>query len=276
MKLSDGTSIILFRFHDNPKIARERIAILRYFNPGVGVHTLFGGPPDEFADAHAAIGGLVETMWQYPADRSGAWMWLHGDLMVKAWHRSIGVELDFDFVYVHDYDILFTAPLQEIYPPIDNRTVALTGCAPFTPEFESRWSWTALPECRPSFLAFCRYLQAHFGVARQRYVCFGPGPLLPRGFLDAWCVLEDVPLVHEEISYPAYAEALGFEAVNNGIHPGMGHHPPPFFDCYPLSVTMETILHEATRPGGRRAFHPIKTLVTLADLCSPGSGEVRY
>lgn len=276
MKLSDGTSIILFRFHDNPEIARERIAILRYLNPGRGIHALFCGPADESADAHAAIGGLVETTWRYPVARSGAWMWRHGDLVVKAWHRSIGAGVDFDFVYVHDYDILFTAPLQEIYPQIDDRTVALTGCAPFTAEFESRWLWTTWPDERLRFLAFCRYLQTHFGVARQQWVCFGPGALLPRSFLDAWCAIQDISLVHEEISYPAYAEALGFNAVNNGIHPGMGQDPPPFFDCSSLPVTMETILHEATRPGGRRAFHPVKTLVTLADLRISGSGEVRY
>lgn len=266
VKLSEGTSVILFRFHDNPGLARERIAILRYFNPEMAIHALFCGNPDAFAEAQAAIHGLAETTWRYPAARSRDWMWLHGDLVVKAWYRSVGTKLAFDFIYVHEYDLLFTAPLPQIYPDIDGCTVALTGCAPLTPEFERRWQWTARTNDRLRFLAFCRYLQTHFGLERRPAVCFGPAPLLPRTFLDAWCPTQDIDLVHEEICYPAYAAALGFATINNGIHPGMGQSPPRFFDCNPLPVTMEQVIHEATRPGGRRAFHPVKTLVTLAHL----------
>jgi hypothetical protein len=269
MKLSGGTSVILFRFHDHPERARERIAILRYFNPDMVIHALFSGKPEAFAEAQAAIQDLVGTTWRYPAARSIGWMWLHGDLVVKAWHRSVGTRLDFDFIYVHEYDLLFAAPLPEIYPGIDDRTVALTGCVPLTPEFERSWQWTARTSDRLRFFAFCQYLQTHFGLERPPAVCFGPGPLLPRTFLDAWCPTQDIDLVHEEICYPAYAAALGFGTMNNGIHPGIGQPPPRFFDCKPLPVTTEQIIREAIRPGGRRAFHPVKALVTLAHLLDP-------
>jgi hypothetical protein len=114
----------LVPFHDNPELARERIAILCHFNPDTIVHALFCGSPDAFPGAQAAIGDLVATTWRYPTARSKDWMWLHGDLVVKSWHRSVGTRLDFDFMYVREYDLLFTAPLPEIYPDIDDRTVA--------------------------------------------------------------------------------------------------------------------------------------------------------
>ena len=269
MKLSDSNSIILFRFHKEPESAAESIKVLRHFNPNHAVHALFGGPADKYDDVQKVIGDLVDTMWLYSLDMMGEWKWQHTDLILKRWYRDVGRTIDFDFLFSYEYDLLTARPLLEIYPDIDQQTLALAACEPFTKEIENRWSWTSRPDHRPNFLAFCEYMRGTYGLVRQKMVCLGPGPLLPRGFMEQWSKTDDIDYVNDEIAYPAYAEALGFKTVDHGMHPGFGkpHELTKYFNCNSnRDVTLPMLKEQLDNPSGRRSFHPVKFKITLEEI----------
>lgn len=108
-----------------------------------------------------------------------------------------------------------------------------------------------------------------YGIKRQEKVCLGPGSLFPKTFLEAFSKTEDVMLVHEELAYPAYAEALGFKMVDHGMHPGFGKskHETRFFRCdWRYEVPAVEITQELQKQNGCRAFHPVKNTITVQEL----------
>ncbi len=271
MKISEGKSIILFRLHKEPEVAFERLKIVQHYNPGLEVHVLYGGEEAGEKVARDMFQGSAKTFWRYAQDKPVEWKWRHSDLMLKAWFREVGHSLDFDFLYSYEYDLLTLKPLEQIYPDIDDQTLALAACEPFTEAIENRWTWTSRENERPKFLEFQDYLKRQYGIARQEKVCLGPGPLLPRKFIEAFSETEDIELVHDELAYPAYAQALGFSTVKHGMHPGFGssEHEERFFNCRSnKAVAIDLILGQMQDPNGVRAFHPVKYLVTLEDLAA--------
>lgn len=271
MKLSKGKSIILFRFHNKPRIALERIKILRFLNPDCEIHILFGGAKDDARTCKEFVSKLVDSFWVYPKNQKRVWKWMHSDLMLKTWYREFGKDLKFDYLFSYEYDLLVLKPLVDAYPNIDTNTLALAACESFTRRIEDSWTWTSRKDLRPKYLKFVKYMKENFGLNRQKYVCLGPGPLLPRNFIEKYSRTKDVEFVHEELTYPAYAEALGFKLVNHGMHAGFGasEDEEKFFNCHnDMPVTKQMLFSEISKTNGVREFHPVKYLVTLKQIKS--------
>lgn len=273
MKLHDSRSIILFRYHNNPEVARERLKILRYYNPSKKIYVLDGGHPPLFNKRTKIIEDLVEHVWLYDVNKTAKWKWRHTYQLVKEWYREVGKHIDFDFMYSYEYDLLTLLPLENIYPNIDTRSVILGGCVCFTQELERNWYWTNPNISKVyreySYPKFQQYMHKTYGIARQSTVCLGPGPVFPKEFLDQWSATEDVQFVHEEILFPAYAEAFGYEIVDHGMHPGFhaSLEETVYFNCqFDGNVTLAMIRQQLAQKDGRKSFHPVKDLVTLNDL----------
>jgi hypothetical protein len=108
-----------------------------------------------------------------------------------------------------------------------------------------------------------------YHLKRQKMVCLGPGPLLPRKFLDKFSKTPDVDYVNDELDYPAYAEVLGFKTVNHGMHPGFDKPKKisKYFNCDEhRHVTLKMINKQLAKPDRRRSFHPVKIKIMLSDI----------
>jgi len=257
-----GRRIILFRFHDQFDACRERLRLLRHFNPDVPIYGLYGGPPEDWDDARRSVEDAVVHLHTWSAV-DPYWKWLHTDLAVKEWFRAYGHAIPFDLLYEYDYDMLVCAPLHEVYPPLPANGLAFTAVRR-TESMANRSQWIAHPEYRPSYLAFCDHLAGRYGVDSIEHIILGPGPLLTRRFLTAFCQLEDCDLVLNEISYPAFAQALGFTLVDNRFY---NEESERLFHCWGGSIDWKDIESEL-RSGLRRAFHPVKDRVTLEQVIS--------
>lgn len=266
--LYSAKSIILFRFYKDFEIARERIKILRHFNPSIPVHGLFGGQPEDHERALNVLGDLTENIWNFGSNETPKWKWFHTDLIQKAWFRDIGHKIDFDFMFSYEYDILTAASLLDIYPDTDDNTLTLAA-VDLLKNVEKRWDWTSKEPSKSRFVQFSNYMNQKYSIKQQKYVCLGPGPLLPRKFIEKFSDTEDIDLVHEEIAYPAYAEALGFKLADHGMHPGFYRgsiNDLHFFNCNGDHPSLPEIFQQLRLPNGRRSFHPVKLQVTLEDI----------
>jgi len=255
-----GRRIILFRFHDQFYACRERLRLLRHFNPGVPIYGLYGGPRDDWDDARRSVEDDVVHLHMWSAV-DPSWKWMHAELAVKEWFRAYGHAIPFDLLYEYEYDMLMCAPLHELYPLLPANGLAFSAIRA-TETMAAQWMWIAHKDYQPGYLAFCDYLAERYGVDSIERVILGPGPLLTRPFLTAFCQLEDCDLVHNEIAYPAFAQALGFTLVDNRFY---SQESERWFHCYGGSIEWKDIESELRR-GPRRAFHPVKYRVTVEQV----------
>ena len=259
---ADDRRIILYRFHDQFDVCRERLRLLRHFNPDVPIYGLYGGRREDWYDARQSVKDAVVHLHMWSA-ADPHWKWLHPELAVKEWFRAYGDALPFDLLYEYEYDMLVCAPLHELYPPLPANGLAFHAEA-LTESVASQWQWTTHRRFRRNYLAFCDYLAKRYGVDSIEQRILGPGQLLTRKFLTAFCQLEDCDLVHNEIAYPAFAQVLGFTLVDNRL---WSEESPQWFRCRDGLVDWEAIESEL-RCGTHRAFHPVKYRVTLEQVIS--------
>jgi len=261
-------SIILFRFYKDFDVAKERIKILKYFNPELPVYGLFGGNSEDFETAAGILEDSMEGIWNFKPDKNPRWKWFHTDLMQKAWFRDAGHKIDFDFLFSYEYDLLTADSLFKIYPEINDETLALAAVE-LLDKVEDRWTWTSKEPFKSKFAQFSEYMNENYGVGRQKYVCLGPGPLLSRKFIEKFAQTQDIDLVHEEVTYPAYAEAFGFKLMDNGLHPGFykgSEAEKRLFNCNGIEPSLDEIYGQLELPSGERCFHPVKAQVPLEEI----------
>jgi len=252
-----NNSILLFRFHKEFEVCLNRIKLLRELNPDLPVHGLYGGPAENMAEARGLLEPFLSS-FEMSSNQDPEWKWLHPDLTLKEWFKNRGCRLSFDYLFDYEWDILTLAPLASIYPPISKDSIALTALRPIDKVRDS-WDWLTTEPHRSHYQQFCQYMKKTFDLSEQTYASLGPGPVFSRSFLERFSEEKDIDLVLSEITYPAYAEALGFSMIDTGLHPTwFSDQAQKYFNCLDIEIDHETIKEELKNPEGRRAFHPVK------------------
>lgn len=267
MNLKEGKAIILFRFHGDFDVVKERVKILQHFNPDLPVYGLFGGAKEEYDRAERQVGQLFENIWLYPKAKDRDWKWIHGDLMAKQWFKDFGHTVNFDFVFSYEYDLLTAAALKDVYPNIDQDSIALSAITKLD-TVKDWWYWTSHENMKAKWEEFRKYMNKEYGLVEQKYASLGPGALFSRKFLEKFAETVDAEWTIEEVTLPAYAEALGLKLVDHGMHPGFNapKEEQMFFNCNNDEVGLKDIFTQLTKTDGRRTFHPVKYRVTLDEL----------
>ncbi len=89
--------------------------------------------------------------------------------------------------------------------------------------------------------------------------CFGPGPCLPRGFLERYSAIDVPELCHEELRWPLFAQVLGFQLADTGFRSWHDAQADRFFNMTGRPIDASTIVAELEKPDGGRVFHPART-----------------
>jgi|CXWL01.1.fsa_nt_gi hypothetical protein len=252
------SDLVLLRCHRDAALCRDRLALLRALAPRCALHALFGGADEDFAAFRAELGDAVEGCTSVPR-RALRWKWLHGDLALAAWFRGHGHNLAFDRLIFWEWDLLGLAPLAELYRAIPPAAVGLTGLAPLA-EVEARWSWSRSTAWRRGWSELRAKLAADHGFSGPWWASQGPGPCLPRSFLERFAELDPPALAHDEVRLPAYAAALGFPLADNGwLRAWADPGEATLFNCDGTEIAPAAIAAELARPSGRRVFHPVRS-----------------
>jgi hypothetical protein len=268
------SSIILFRFHSAFALCRQRIRLIRYFNPSIPIYALYGGPASDFRRALKYMSSATDGVWSTGSE-DARWKWLHQDVLVTEWFRQYGHTLTFDRLYDYEYDLVVAAPCTAFQRDPSAFTVAFSGLKTLA-EVKARWYWTSVEPFATGFTEYQAYMHKRYGLQQQHYVSQGPFPILPRQFLEALASQEHprrlLMSVNCETSYPGMAEALGFHVVDTGLHPGWTASIPsvtasPLFHCETMPLVGESdIVKELSVPHGLRAFHPVKEWIAADTL----------
>src|SRR5581483_1799087 len=203
-------SIVLFRFHDHREICADRVRLLRESNPGIGIYGLYGGPARK-QSARTPAG--LEHVFATRQDRK--WNWLHSDLAVRQWFIEVGHTLSFERVILAEWDLLYCAPLADLYAHVPAGSVGLSGLVPLASVAE-RWSWLQREPWRSQWATLHGWARKR-GLSEPPYASLGPGPCFPRTFLERFARCEVPVLCHDELRLPLVAQLVGVPLADTGF-----------------------------------------------------------
>lgn len=255
---------VLFWFYRDPVLCDNRLRMLRRRNPGLPIYGLYGGPPEDASRFAARLGDHLDDFWVFPGPADRDWKWRNGDLVLARWFEDRGRALEWDSVFVAQWDMVVTAPITTLLPAMEAGEMLVSGLRPVR-EVENWWRWTRWEETRREYDAFLAHVSERFGPVEDPLCCQFIGMVLPRVFLDRYRAIDRPELGFLEYKVPIYAQVFGVPLVADTCfrpwwpeEPGAERsgRPARLVHAWPTSVRLPEILVEARRPGGRRVFHP--------------------
>ena len=255
---------VLFWFYRDAVLCQNRVRMLRRRNPGIAVYGLYGGPAGDVAHFTSAVGPLLDDFWAFPDPAEAKWKWRNGDLVLARWHADRGERLEWDSVFVAQWDMVVTAPLADVLPAMAPGDMLLSGLRPVS-EVAQWWQWTRWEKTRAEYDAFLAHVGARHGAVEDPMCCQFIGMVLPRPFLDRYAGIDRPELGFLEYKVPVYAQAFGIPLLpDTCFRPWWPEDPATagparraaLMHAWPSSLHLPVLLSEAARPGGRRVFHP--------------------
>jgi len=254
---------ILFWFYRDAALCRNRLRLLRRHNPGVPVYGLYGGPAAEAPHFADALGALLDDFWAFPDDRDEKWKWRNGDIMLSRWFAARGEGLQWDSVFLAQWDLVVVAPLRRLLPPMAVGDMLISGVRPVR-EVEAWWMWTS-GEARPEYDAFLAHVAADVGPVDDPLCCQFIGMVAPRSFMARYAGIDKPELGFLEYKMPVYAQVFGVPLVpdtcfrpfwpEDPVTAGAGR-ADMLVHAWQTPVRLPVMVLESWRPHGRRVFHP--------------------
>jgi hypothetical protein len=260
--------VALLTFHRDWAVCRSRVQLLRALNPGLPVHGLYGGPPEDYAAAEAEVGPFLDSLAPCHLG-DGTWRWQNTDLVIREWYRDSGHRIPFDVLNVVQWDLLLFDSLASLYRHVPADAVALSGITPVE-DIAHAWHWTTVEPHRTESAELQRLARDGYGLVPK--TCIGPGMALPRRFMERYAGLHVPGIGHDELRVPLFAEVLGHPLVDTGFYPRwFDPVAERLFNANGEELPVGEVREELARPGGRRTFHPCRESYTeevLQDLSS--------
>jgi hypothetical protein len=261
--------VIVLQFHRDLPVARNRVRLLRTYNPGLEVYGIYGGRERLGAAAGAMLAGPKGAGFEdvYTIrDRNMLWKRTHTDLAVDLWFKHVGRHLRFDAAIFLQWDMLLLAPVAELFAHVPPDAVGLTGLAPLE-EIEAGWPWLTYPAYRVEWEELLSAAREDRGYRGTPFACLGPGAVLPRRFLERYAELELPETCHDELRLPLFAQMLGFELVDTRFYRRWHDaEEERIFNADEAEIALDVIARELATPGGRRVFHPYRRVFPSARL----------
>ena len=251
--------IVLFRFHAHAAVCRNRLRLLRLFNPGVKVYGLYGGPDEDLPAFRQALAHELEGIFSIPG-RGGNWHWRHSDLALQRWYREVGRRLPFDVLHVVEWDLLLLDSLAHIYGGIDPRGLGLSRLVALK-EVEQVWWWSSRSPWREEVQELLAQVRRDYDYRAEPFSCIAGGACLPREFLEQYSRLEIPPLVNDEFRLPLFAQILGFSLYDTGFYSHLPSDNQQFFNLK-VEIPTARIRRELRQLNGWRVFHPYYRVFT--------------
>lgn len=257
--------IILFRFHTDVDICKNRLALLRRYNPEIKIFGLFGGREEELESFQKTLSPYLESIYCIRG-KQPSWKRIHGDLAMRLWYRDIGKAIDFDTLYYIEWDLLLFEPLEKMYGHIPENGVGLTSLR-LLKDIEQQWFWLSSESLRTQWHDLLGFVKDKYGYDQQPFACEFPGACIPRGFLEEYSKAEIPELCHDELRIPLFSQVFNFPCYDTNLcKKPFDESEKKFFNCDNKKIHLSTIIKELVKRSGRRAFHPVRRIFVFGKI----------
>ena len=176
--------IILFRFHKNLPLCKNRLKLLKRYNPHIKIFGLFGGNSKSYKLAKKKLKPYIENIY-FIKEKDKDWKWKNSDLAIKLWYNDFGRELSFDILHIIEWDLLLFNSLDKVYRHIPKNGIGLTGLISLK-KVEKKWSWTSKEPEKTEWKNLLNFVKQKFNYKKNPYASLGPGLCLPKNFLKKY------------------------------------------------------------------------------------------
>jgi hypothetical protein len=245
--------IILFRFHNNLTVCKNRVRLLRQFNPDIDIYGLYGGEENCFRKVRIELSEDLKDTYCIKG-KSPLWKWKNSDLAVKLWFEDYGKNLAFDVLHIIEWDMLMLDSIDHIYKNISEHSVGLSGLTAIDRE-SAGWIWTSSDEYKAEMDKLLLLLRKQFDYKDEPLRCITGGACLPRGFIEKYSQTDIPELCNDEVRLPLFAQIFGINILGTGFYDRLDENKKMAFN---LKKNIETtaITNALNKAGGMRVFHP--------------------
>lgn len=255
---------ILFWFYKNPLICKNRLVILRKYNPGLKIYGLYGGDLKEAERYKKNLNKYLDDFYISPF-KNPKWKWINGDLMLLDWFKKRGKNLSWESLAVVQWDILILAKITHLFQGIKRGQLYLSGLRKLNKKLESRWMWTKPRGIhRRNYINFKRHIKNLYGFRQDLSCCLFIFPLLPRIFFKKYNSIENSKIGFIEYKIPTYAKIFKIPMFRKdiGVHWFIEKLPK---NSFPLNadsneISKAFVESELERENGFRMFHPFSKI----------------
>jgi hypothetical protein len=257
-----GRVAILFWFYRDVTLCRNRLDLLRRESPDAAIYGLYGGPAEDVERFRSALESHLDDFWAFDAPVSSKWKWLHGDLMLVEWFEARGHELDWDHVFIAQWDMLILGDIADLLPKLAPDEVLLSGVVPVR-TVEPAWVWTRGGHAH-DYEAFLDAVRRQYGDV-EPMSCLFVIACLPRRLFELYGSFEGREAGYLEYRLPTLAAAGGLRMVEDERYAawrpadagaGKPSRRQQLLNGSRRAVLLPTILRERARTDGARIFHP--------------------
>ena len=257
--------IIIYRYHKDFELVLERVKLIKHIDPEISVYGIYGGTSERFPEANKKLKLVFEDNYLIKVE-DGIWKWLHADITYQMWYNDVGKAIDFDYVAVLEWDLLFMEKIKNLFPNPSSDTLNMSGIIPME-KVSKFWFWSR-PENQAKYHTFKRKVEKHYDIQIQDYAMLGPGLCMPKSFLESMSksVLFEAE-VTDELKMPVWAQVFGFNFESNHFYrTWFSFFEQHFFNANIVDVRPETVQQQMKKRDGRRAFHPYRENTEAKEL----------
>lgn len=249
---------VLFWFYEKPKICKNRIELIKKYNPSLKIYGLFGGQVSEAKLYQKKLESYLNDFYAFDLDKDSDWKWVNGDLMILDWYDKRGRSLDWDSIAVIQWDMLIFDSLSKQFSKMKKDQIYLSGLRRIDKEVENRWDWVK-PGGKEgqNYLKFLEYVKINYGYTDRLPLCSQfIFQIFPRIFFEKYLTVKDRKVGMLEYKIPIYAKIFGidFFKKNIGTH-WFGNKQEPL-NAIPKEIPREYIDEQLKKKDGWRIFHP--------------------
>ena len=253
--------IILFRFHKNPRVCKNRLDILKKLNPDVEIFGYIENK-NKYKKFKRSLDPYLENVY-FIKEKNSYWFWKNGDLATRIWYKNFGINLNFDMLHIIEWDLLLLKSLDELYEKIPKDAIGLTALTPLS-KVEDRWSWTTKKDHLAEWKKLLKFVKKEFNYSKKNYASLGPGVCLPKAFLEKFSSVNVPALSNDELRLPLFGRVFDFRLYDTGFYrKWFNDNEKKFFNCMDKEIEMSKIKKELSKPLGRRAFHPFRKIFDI-------------
>ncbi len=266
--------IILYRYHKDFDLVLQRIKLIKLIDPEIRLFGIFGGEYSKFKEAEDYFSDYFENNYLIKVE-DGKWKWLHADITYQMWYNDVGKGIDFDFVAVMEWDLLYMEKIENLFPNIKENEIHVSGLIPLK-KISKCWFW-ANSENYKKYLVFKGQVEKLHHKVPSEYAILGPGLCMPKSFLNDLSRIKLVDAyITDELKIPIWSQLLGYNLVSNNFYRNwFSFFEQKYFNANTINIDLKTIEKQLLKNNGRRAFHPFREKIESQTLYSKYSSALK-